>query len=131
MSQGIKNEYLDIIRGNENDKTLERISSGKNSGGDGGMGGNEKSTIYDLLKAVNNKKDDGSEHGTIEVVPVPAFVIKTYDENKQKTFVNICGCDQISAPGNWENGNIPSEVTKALNSPSTQNHEFLRLLNYF
>lgn len=49
--------------------------------------------------------------------------MKTRDENGQKVFINICGCDQIPTPENWKHGVIPEHVLQALRSSNEQNSE--------
>ena len=37
-----------------------------------------------------------------ELVPEPAFVVKTRDEaTARKVFVNVCGSPRVAAPGDW------------------------------
>jgi hypothetical protein len=39
-----------------------------------------------------------------ELVPEPAFVVKTRDEGGRKVFVNVCGSARVAAPGDWASG---------------------------
>ncbi|CAG9462092.1 unnamed protein product [Pedinophyceae sp. YPF-701] len=50
----------------------------------------------------------------VEVVPDPAFVVKTVDETGRKVFVNMCGSEHVPAAGDWSGGQVPLEVQEAL-----------------
>lgn len=70
-----------------------------------------------LMQSIQKQKGQPSEDvPTEEVLPSPAFVIKTACMRTGcKVFINIVHSKKVPAPGNWQNG-IPEEVQKALES---------------
>ena len=42
---------------------------------------------------------------------------------QKKTFINVCGCAEIPAPGDWTGGQIPQEVAAALKSVTSSDEE--------
>ncbi len=65
---------------------------------------------------------------SVELVPVPAFVVKTRDQEGRKVFVNVCGSALVAAPGDWANGQARARIAPAhprswhpaLNAPRAQ-----------
>eukprot|EP00210_Caulerpa_lentillifera_P004720 g4504.t1 len=81
---------------------------------------NSERTLQDLLEPVNNP-NGRTDFRVKEVIPTPGFVIKSRDEWGQKVFINICGCEEIPTPENWNHGQIPDELLHTLQSSQEQN----------
>lgn len=97
----------------------------------GAKGGDVPQELSALLRNVKQAKGQATDDVETEnITPEPYFVIKTANEAGQKVFINVCGSPKIAAPGNWANGLMPEEVTKALENMDNMDEKDVQALRF-
>ena len=117
MFQAIEEEGgLDALGGQSAKDSLFNVMGSDSSGSNTG----------DSPAAAFLGQDQGGGKKVREITPEAGFVVKSFDDNGRKIFINMCGSDRVPAPGNWEKGKIPEDVAKKLEQAETSPDESLR-----
>ncbi|MCO5587519.1 hypothetical protein L7F22_041469 [Adiantum nelumboides] len=78
------------------------------------LSANKAETVFmDQSIHVPGLSDSQGDSHAQEIIPEAFYFVKLFESEGHKTFINMCGCSEIAAPGEWQKG-VPLELEESI-----------------